>query len=128
MRNRNGLKLVTGAALLATLLYALLAAVDGQRDLAQLADVLTDSCGKAVASEDVQHLLTEKLAPLGLLEHADGSAPRTQKAQPLLGLKLKVVVSDPAVTQRLTAPYSMISGSKVNSGSMSRSGVTRPPA
>lgn len=90
---------------LTPLLYALLEAVDGRRDHEQLAEVLTGHSGKAVTAEDVQHLLEEKLAPLGLLEHADGSAPETERAEPLLGLRLKVVVSDPAVTQRLTAPF-----------------------
>ena len=90
------------------LLYALLESLDGRRDLAQLADELGRRVGKAVAPEDVQYLLENKLAPLGLLGDADGAAPDVQKATPLLGLKLKVVVSDPAVTRRLTTPFAWL--------------------
>lgn len=90
------------------LLYELLDAVDGERDLGQLAEELGRRCGKLVTPEDVRFLLDEKLAPLGLLAGADGSAPPTQKPTPLLGLKLKVVVSDPAVTRRITRPFAWL--------------------
>lgn len=56
----------------------------------------------------MRFLLDEKLAPLGLLLQSDGSAPAVEKATPLLGLKLKVIVSDPAVTRRLTAPFAWL--------------------
>ncbi len=87
------------------LLYQLLEALDGERDVAQLADELGRCCGKAVATEDVLYLLEQKLAPLGLLAKADGSAPATHKPTPLLGLKFKFVVSDPDVTRRITTPF-----------------------
>ena len=90
------------------LLYQLLAAVDGSRDDDALAAELSRSCGKTCAAEDVRYLLEEKLAPLGLLLRADGSAPEVQKPTPLLGLKLRVVVSDPAVTRRITAPFAWL--------------------
>ena len=90
---------------LTPLLYALLGLLDGQRSTAELALLLSDSCGKAVTSDDVEHLLSEKLAPLGVLADEDGRSPVTEKATPLLGLKLKVVVSDPTWTSRLTAPF-----------------------
>ena len=93
---------------LTQLLYQLLAAVDGTRDEDALAAELSRSCGKTCAAEDVRYLLEDKLAPLGLLMSADGSAPRVEKSTPLLGLKLKVVVSDPAVTRRITAPFAWL--------------------
>src|SRR3712207_4388467 len=56
------------------LLYALASCLDGRRDLAGLAEVLGERIGKAVAAEDVVHLLG-KLEPLGLLGGEDGEAP-----------------------------------------------------
>jgi putative peptide zinc metalloprotease protein len=90
------------------LLYQLLEAVDGERDLDQLAEELGQRCGKLVAPEDVRYLLEEKLAPLGLLGDADGAAPPLEKPSPLLGLKLKVVVSNPAATRRITRPFAFL--------------------
>jgi putative peptide zinc metalloprotease protein len=90
------------------LLYALLDSLDGQRGLPQLAEELGRRVGKTVAPEDVQYLLENKLEPLGLLGDPDGAAPHVQKSTPLLGLKLKVVVSDPAVTRRLTTPFAWL--------------------
>jgi putative peptide zinc metalloprotease protein len=89
------------------LLYALLDLVDGRRDDDALAAELGRRVGKTVAPQDVQHLLG-KLEPLGLLGDPDGAAPEVQKATPLLGLKLKVVVSDPAVTRRITTPFAWL--------------------
>ena len=43
---------------LTPLLYALLGLVDGERSTTELAALLSDHCGKAVAAEDVEHLLT----------------------------------------------------------------------
>ncbi len=90
------------------LLYALLDSLDGERDLDALAAELGRRVGKAVAAEDVQYLLEHKLDPLGLLGDPDGAAPEVQRASPLLGLKLKVVVSDPAITRRITAPFAWL--------------------
>lgn len=90
---------------LTPLLYALLGLLDGRRGTTELAEALTHHCGKAVSPQDVEHLLDEKLAPLGVLATGDGGAPTPEKAGPLLGLKLKVVVSDPTWTSRLTAPF-----------------------
>jgi putative peptide zinc metalloprotease protein len=42
----------------------------------------------------VQYLVDEKLRPLGLLVAADGVQPKTRKKNPLLALKLKVVITD----------------------------------
>src|SRR4029453_7681187 len=42
---------------------------------------------------------------LGLLRTADGSEPELRRADPLLALKFRRVVTDPAVTRRLTGPF-----------------------
>jgi len=91
-----------------TLLYQLLEALDGERGIDQLAEELGRCCGKQVAPEDVTYLLERKLAPLGLLVQADGSPPPLKKSTPLLGLKLKVVVSDPDATRRITRPFAWL--------------------
>ncbi|MBW3614370.1 MAG: hypothetical protein KY439_03555 [Actinobacteria bacterium] len=90
------------------LLYQLLESLDGERNLEELADELGRRCGKAVAPEDVRYLLEQKLAPLGLLCEPDGSAPAVEKSTPLLGLRFKVVVSDPAITRRITRPFAWL--------------------
>ncbi|HEV8116041.1 MAG TPA: hypothetical protein VGP53_07370, partial [Acidimicrobiales bacterium] len=90
------------------LLYQLLDLVNGERSVTGLAEELGQRCGKEVAPDDVVYLLEHKLAPLGLLAGADGSAPPLKKSTPLLGLKLKVVVSDPAVTRRVTGPFAWL--------------------
>ncbi len=90
------------------LLYTLLSLMDGRRDEAALAAALAEQLGKPVVEEDVRHLLEAKLVPLGLLGDADGEAPQVDKANPLLALKLKVVVSDPRVTRRITTPFAQL--------------------
>ena len=49
--------------------------------------------------------MESKLRPLGLVCLADGSQPPVRKSNPLLALRLRWVVSDPAVTRRITAPF-----------------------
>lgn len=90
------------------LLYQLLEVLDGERDLEQLAEALGERCEKQVRSEDVRMLLEDKLAPLGLLCNPDGSAPAVEKSSPLLALRRKFVISDPAVTRRVTAPFAAL--------------------
>jgi putative peptide zinc metalloprotease protein len=53
----------------------------------------------------VRFLAEAKLRPLGLLRQPDGSEPAVEKANPLLALRLKFVVSNPEVTRRITAPF-----------------------
>ncbi|HWG95220.1 MAG TPA: hypothetical protein VNU66_13470, partial [Mycobacteriales bacterium] len=90
------------------LLYALLACLDGARDAEALADALGERTGRLVTAADVEQLLESRLRPQGLLADAAGSAPAVRRASPLLALRLKVVVTDPAVTARLTAPFAAL--------------------
>ncbi|HUR52312.1 MAG TPA: hypothetical protein VMZ11_09325 [Mycobacteriales bacterium] len=87
------------------LLYALLELVDGRRGPEELADGLSEVVGKRATAEDVVRLL-EQLRPLGLLDGAEAAAPA--KPQPLLGLRLRFVVTDPQVTRRITAPFAVL--------------------
>ena len=90
---------------LTPLLYDLLDAIDGRRGHGELAEVLTERSGKHAAHEDVHFLVETKLRPLGVLEQPDGSQPSVRKANPLLGLRFKLVVSNPAVTNAIAAPF-----------------------
>jgi len=95
------------------LLYSLLEAVDGRRDLAALADELSRTCGKLVEPSDVALLLDEKLAPLGVLCDEDGAPPCPAKPIPLLALRCKVVVTNPDITRRITAPFAVLFKSSI---------------
>ena len=90
------------------LLYQLLEAIDGGRDLDQLAEALAERSGKSVTAENVRVLIEEKLEPLGLVCGPDGAPPPERTATPLLALKWKVVVTDPAITRRITAPFAAL--------------------
>jgi len=93
---------------LTPLLFHLLDAIDGKRDHAALAAVLGERTGKLVGPEDVRFLTEERLRPLGLLRQPDGSEPAVQKMNPLLALRLKLVVSNPAMTRLISAPFARL--------------------
>src|SRR3954454_17526852 len=87
---------------LGPLMYALLAAIDGTRDHDALAAAMSERLGRRV---DAQHVarLGEKLARQGLLAGSEDNAP--PRVNPLLALRWKVLVTDPTVTKRITAPF-----------------------
>ena len=90
---------------LTDLLYQVLDAVDGRRDIAAIATELTRKVGKQASAEDVRFLVDEKLRPLGLLKQADGSEPQVEKANPLLALRFRLILSDEATTKQITRPF-----------------------
>ncbi|WP_018681222.1 hypothetical protein [Actinokineospora enzanensis] len=93
---------------LTPLLYQVLSAVDGQRDHRAVADAVSAAIRRRVSADDVRTLLDGKLRALGLLRLADGSEPAPRKATPLLGLRLRCVISNPEVTRRVTAPFAAL--------------------
>jgi putative peptide zinc metalloprotease protein len=93
---------------LTPLLYSVLCAVDGSRTEDEIATVVSSRVGRAVVAEDVHALVERQLRPLGLLKRADGSEPAVRKANPLLALRFRYVVSDPRRTRRLTAPFAAL--------------------
>ncbi len=93
---------------LTKLLYLVLSAVDGRRTDEEIAAVVSAQFGRLVRAADVQQLCDGKLRTLGLLRLADGSDPELKRSNPLLALRFKYVVSDPAVTRRITAPFSVL--------------------
>ena len=93
---------------LTALLYLVLEAIDGERRFAEIAAVVSAAYGRQVGEDDVRLLTETKLRPLGLLRAPDGTEPELRKPNPLLALRLRWVVSDPAVTRRLTAPFAAL--------------------
>ena len=90
---------------LTSLLYELVEGIDGRRGHEELADELGRRVGRQVAADDVRFLVERKLQPLGLVQRPDGVDTELRKANPLLALRLRVIVSNPALTRRLTAPF-----------------------
>ncbi|MCW2500293.1 MAG: hypothetical protein JWN87_1969 [Frankiales bacterium] len=93
---------------LTPLLYQLLEELDGGRTVEEVAAALSARVDKSLDADDVAYLLEDKLRPLGLLVSLDGTEAVAPKANPLLGLRCKVVVSDPAITRRITAPFAWL--------------------
>src|SRR5947209_544227 len=93
---------------LTPLLYAVLEAVDGTRDANAVAHVASEASGRRLAAEDVMTLVDQRLRPMGLVLMADGTQPEFAKANPLLALRPKFVVSNPQRTRRVTAPFALL--------------------
>jgi putative peptide zinc metalloprotease protein len=87
------------------LLYQLIDSIDGSRNYDELAVELTRRVGKRATARDVRYLVEHKLRPLGVLREPDGSQPAVARANPLLALGLRAVLSKPELTGRLTAPF-----------------------
>ena len=85
---------------LTELLYRVLEAVDGRRDLAAIAAAVSSRTGRLASAEDVGYLVDEKLRPLGVLKRPDGTEPEVRRANPLLSLRLRLVLSDPDISAR----------------------------
>jgi putative peptide zinc metalloprotease protein len=90
---------------LGPLQYALLGALDGTRDQAALAAALTERLGRRVEAPHVVRI-AEKLARQGLLAGTEANAPA--RSNPLLGLRWKVLVTDPGITRNLTRPFEVL--------------------
>src|SRR5436309_4148110 len=90
---------------LGPLMYALLESVDGRRAVPELAGAMSERLGRQVDEEHVLPL-AEKLARQGLLAGFEHHAP--PKRNPLLALRWKVLVTNPVLTRRLTAPFTFL--------------------
>ena len=93
---------------LTELLYRVLEAIDGRRDMASLAGCVSERIGKKASPDDIRFLVDEKLRPLGLLKRSDGSDPEVKKANPLLALRFRFVLSDERTTRLVTAPFARL--------------------
>ncbi|HEX2075715.1 MAG TPA: hypothetical protein VHF92_18200, partial [Geodermatophilus sp.] len=93
---------------LTPLLHQVLLAVDGRRTVAEVAEQVSAATGRLVRPDDVRRLVDASLRPMGLLRRADGSEPEVRRSDPLLALRFRRVVTDPAVTRRVTAPFAVL--------------------
>jgi putative peptide zinc metalloprotease protein len=93
---------------LTPLLYLVLSAVDGRRSCGQVAELVGKRLGRTVTEADVRSLVDGHLRPLGLLKNADGSQVELRRSNPLLRIKPRVAVTDPATTRRLTDPFRVL--------------------
>jgi putative peptide zinc metalloprotease protein len=80
------------------LLYLLAANLDGQRDLAQVASVLSAQTGRVLQAEHLTYLIDKKLRPVGIVADespaADTNVPAKHqvRSDPLLALKFRIGV------------------------------------
>ena len=93
---------------LTPLLYAVLEAVDGRRGYREIAAHASARSGRTISAADVETLVERQLRPRGLVLQADGTAAPLERASPLTGLRLKFAVTDPALTRRITEPFTAL--------------------
>ena len=100
---------------LSRLLYLLVVALDGQRDLTQVASVLSTELGRAVQAWQVRYLIDKRLRPAGIVaadpqaaDHAaDTGRPVTRKVKsdPLLAFKFRVGVVPARAVWRIAGVF-----------------------
>jgi putative peptide zinc metalloprotease protein len=90
---------------LTPLLYQLVDAIDGRRGHEDLACELSRRVGKRATADDVSFLIEHKLRPLGVLRQTDGLEPEVARANPLLVLRPRFVISKAEVTRWITSPF-----------------------
>src|SRR5438128_4995703 len=70
------------------LLYQVTCRIDGSRGPAAIAELVSQDLGRSLTADQVRHLITSKLLPLGIV--ADKAAPAVPpKANPLLALRAR---------------------------------------
>jgi putative peptide zinc metalloprotease protein len=85
------------------LLYLVLDGIDGRRTIAEIAARVTLAFGRTVSAGNVEYLLANKLAPLGLVA-TEGDADQAAAGAPnpvLLGLKLRVTLAPAPAVQHI---------------------------
>jgi putative peptide zinc metalloprotease protein len=93
---------------LTPLLYAVLDAIDGRRNCAEIADAASNAMRRGISEEMVATLVDQQLRPMGLVKLRDGSQPPLKRSNPLLGLKFKLAVTNPRATRLLTDPFRIL--------------------
>ena len=86
----------------------MLAAIDGRRSYHAVAAEVSERAGRDLTAEDACYLIETELRPLGVLRRPDGTDPAVRRANPLLALRFKVVVTNPKLTNRITAPFAAL--------------------
>src|SRR5215207_127225 len=72
---------------LTELLYTVAESADGRRDLHEIAEIVSERCGRQVSADNVSYLADRQLRPLGVLALADGTTPELEKREPLMALR-----------------------------------------
>jgi putative peptide zinc metalloprotease protein len=70
------------------LLYHVTCRIDGSRDPAAIAELVSGDLGRSLAADQVRHLVTTKLLPLGIVA-AEGAPAAPPRANPLLALRAR---------------------------------------
>jgi putative peptide zinc metalloprotease protein len=99
---------------LTELLYRVLEGIDGERSLDDVADLVSAATGRGVSADNIRQLLANKLIPLGLVLHADGTiaaSADTGRPRSALAVNMRMKMVGPryidpvtGVLQHLYAP------------------------
>jgi putative peptide zinc metalloprotease protein len=76
---------------LSRLLYTIASHIDGSA-LAEIAERAGGELNVRISPEQVAYVAEQKLAPLGLIAPRDGSAPKLERVNPLMGLRFRTGV------------------------------------
>ena len=87
------------------LLYMIAEEIDGSASYDEIAARATERFGRGLSGEDVEMLVDKQLRPLGVAAQADGSSPKLEKADPLLGLKFRAALVPSGVVRRITTLF-----------------------
>ena len=77
---------------LSHLLYLVLLAIDGERDLEGVAECASDQLGRTIVADNVGFLVENRLKPLGLLASAGVGDEALFRSKPLLALRFRTKV------------------------------------
>ena len=87
------------------LLYMVAESIDGRRNLAEIADDVTQRFGRGLEADMIRQLVDEQLRPLGVVAGENGATPELAKADPLLALKMRTGVVPEGVVNALTVVF-----------------------
>jgi putative peptide zinc metalloprotease protein len=73
---------------MSALLYRVACRIDGSRDPAAIAGLVSEDLGRSLTADQVRYLITAKLLPLGIIA-AEGAPAAAPKANPLLALRAR---------------------------------------
>ena len=90
---------------LTQLLYQVAAEADGERDLGDIAERVTEASGRGVSADNVGFLIDKRLRPLGVLAARDGSSPKVGRADPLLALKFRAALVPERLVRAITTVF-----------------------
>jgi putative peptide zinc metalloprotease protein len=87
------------------LLFELLRALDGQRDLEEIAAVVSDRVQRRLEPDDIRFLLDEKLRPQAIVAATDGTSPRLERQDPFLAFRYRLGVISEGTSGRFGAAF-----------------------